>query len=291
MATAGHQDEGLRLVHRLRGHGCGSGRFVAAPGLCYPARQTYPRGLRNDYGMTVICTLEPLWSALQGVGAIGVAVIAALGLVAAFRQINEVRASRTEAANIARTQRTTELLAEFGTDDMEYSFGFFDAAYGVADSREIFNAIYDDFVVSTRRRLRGMERTERLAAVRKESIAYLDYELDPDGDSSKIKRADRATACKNEIITTANLCERAWVLVERGAVDADLFLADQAYNIASTYFIAQDALADLCREEHFNFDDFREIALRARDSLKSKPYATDLVDQPFPPLPQYNPTQ
>jgi hypothetical protein len=130
-----------------------------------PARQTYPRGLRNDCGMTVICTLEPLWSALQGVGAIGVAVIAALGLVAAFRQINEVRASRTEAANIARTQRTTELLAEFGTDDMEYSFGLFDAAYGVADSREIFNAIYDDFVVSTRRRLRGMERTERLAAV------------------------------------------------------------------------------------------------------------------------------
>lgn len=81
-----------------------------------------------------MCTLAYLWSALQGVGAIGVAVIAALGLVAAFRQINEVRASRTEAANIARTQRTTELLAEFGTDDMEYSFGFFDAAYSIADS-------------------------------------------------------------------------------------------------------------------------------------------------------------
>jgi hypothetical protein len=61
--------------------------------------------------MTVISTLEPLWSALQGVGAIGVAVIAALGLVAAFRQINEVRASRTEAANVTRTQRTTELLS------------------------------------------------------------------------------------------------------------------------------------------------------------------------------------
>jgi hypothetical protein len=239
----------------------------------------------------LISTLEPLWIALQGVGAIGVAIIAALGLIAASRQIREVRESRTDAANIARTQRTTELLEQFGTDDMEYSFGFFDAAYSAVDSREIFNTIYDEFVVSTRRRLRGMERSERLAGVRKESIGYLDYELDPESDSSKIKRADRATACKNEIITTANLCERAWVLIERGAIDADLFLADQAYNIASTYFIAQDALADLCREEHFNFDDFREIALRARDSLKGKPYATDLVEQPFPPLPQYNPTQ
>ena len=241
--------------------------------------------------MTLISTFEPLWLALQGVGAIGVTIIAALGLIAAFRQIREVRESRTEAANIARTQRTTELLAQFGTDDLEYSFGFFDAAYSIIDSREIFNALYDEFVVLMRRRLRGMERTERLAAVRKESIDYLDYQLDPDSDSSKIKKADRATACKNEIITIANLCERAWVLMDSGAIDANLFLADQAYNIASTYFIVQDALADLCREEHFNFDDFRTIALRARDSLKGKPYATDLVDQPFQPLPQYGPTQ
>lgn len=235
--------------------------------------------------------MHPVWSALQGLGAVGVAVIAGLGLKAAFDQIREVRESRAEAARIARTERTTELLAEFGTDDMEYTFGFFDAAYSVFDSREIFNAIFDESVVATRRRLRSMERTERLAAVRKESVAYLDYELDPDGGSSKIKRADRATACKNEIITTANLCKRAWALMDRNAVDADLLLADQAYNIASTYFIAQDALADLCREEHFNFDDFRSTALRARDYLKGKPYASDLVEQPFPVLPQYKPTQ
>jgi hypothetical protein len=174
---------------------------------------------------------------------------------------------------------------------MEYRFGFFDAAYSILDSREVFNALYDDYVVATRRKLREMGHIERLATIRKESTDYLDYQLDPGGDGSKIKRADRATACKNEIIALANLCERAWVLIDGGAVDESLLLADQAYNIASTYFIAQDALADLCREEHFNFDDFRHIALRARDSLRDKAYAADLVDQPFPPLPQYSPTQ
>src|SRR5580704_12976270 len=142
--------------------------------------------------MTVMSGLGPLWNALQGIGAIGVLIVAALGLTAAFRQIDALGESRSDAASIARIQRTTELLAEFGTDDMEYRFGFFDAAYSVFDSREIFNALYDEYVVVTRRKLREMDRIERFAVIRKESTDYLDYQLDPDGDGSKIKRADRA---------------------------------------------------------------------------------------------------
>lgn len=246
--------------------------------------------LAEDLEVTLIAGLEPLWTALQGLGAIAVAVAAFLGLRAAFRQIDALKASRTDAVITARTQRTAELLAEFGTEDMEYRFGFFDAAYSIFDSREFFNNPYDEFVVATRRKLRAMDRAERLAVVRKESTSYIDYQLDPEGDTSKIRKSDRATGCKNEIIAIANLCERAWVLMERAVIDADLLLADQAYNIASTYFIVQDALADLCREEHFNFDDFRQIALRARDYLRGKSYAADLVEQLIPSLPQYNPT-
>ncbi|MGB8965106.1 MAG: hypothetical protein WCB99_05655 [Candidatus Cybelea sp.] len=165
--------------------------------------------------MMLFCGLDHLWSALQGIGAIAVAVAAIFGLVAAFRQIEALKTSRTETATIARTQRTTELLAEFGSEDMEYRCGFFDAAYDVSDSREIFNNLYDEFVRATRRKLRAMDRTECFAAVRKESTEFIDYQLDPDGDATPIKKSDRATVCKNEIISIANLCKRAWVLMER----------------------------------------------------------------------------
>ena len=76
--------------------------------------------------------------------------------------------------------------------------------------------------MATRRKLRAMDRAERLAVVRKESTSYIDYQLDPEGDTSKIRKSDRATGCKNEIIAIANLCERAWVLMERAVIDADL---------------------------------------------------------------------
>lgn len=233
-----------------------------------------------------------LWNAFQGIGALVVAGPALADLKAAYKQIEAMQATREESASVARTQRTSELLAAFGTDDMEYRFGFFDAAYDIQDSREVFNGLYHDLVIATRRRLLSLHRAERIETVRSESMQYLEYQIDPNGEADqKIKRADRASAFKNEIISVANLCERAWALMQAHAIDDDLLLAEQAYNIASTYYIAQDALADLVREEHFNFDDFRSIALRARDHLKGKPYGVDVADQPFPPLPKYAPSR
>ena len=240
--------------------------------------------------MDIVFGLDHLWNAFQGIGAIVVSAAAVAGFCIAVNQVEALKATRKDAADIARAERTTELLSEFGSDDMEYRFGFFDAAYNVVDSREVFNDIFDSFVVSSRRKFRAMDRAERLAAMRKESIEYIDSDLQAESGSSKINKRDRASVCKNEIIAVANLCERTWALMEKAVIDGDLLLADQAYNIASTYFIAQDALGDLCREEHFNFDDFREIAIRARDYLRDKPYGADLVKQDFPPLPDYNPT-
>jgi hypothetical protein len=121
-------------------------------------------------------------------------------------------------------------------------------------------------------------------------MQFLDDETQPDADGTEPTREDRAMACKNQIITAANLCELAHALLEQDVIDADLLLADQGYNIASTYFIVQDALADLCKEEHFNFDDFRLLALRARDSLKGKAVGLAVASRVFPSLPEYAPT-
>lgn len=63
----------------------------------------------------------------------------------------------------------------------------------------------------------------------------------------------------------------------RFRIHTDLHLRSLSSSKADrTPAVARWTLADLCREEHFNFDDFRQLALRARDSLGGRPYAADI---------------
>lgn len=233
--------------------------------------------------------LDHLWTAFTALGTVVLAAVAIVAYFAALGQLDAAKRAREDAVRIAKAERTAELLAAFGTEDMEFTFGFFDAAADVAESREVFNELYQSLVVASSQEFRAKPREQRMAQLRHEAIEYLDEQRGHDAPSLA-SRDDRATACKNEIVTVANLCERAWVLLHNDVIDGKTFLDDQGYDIASTYFIVQDALADLCKEEHFNFDDFRSLALMARDSLRASPLGKDLANEQFPPLPDYAPT-
>lgn len=240
--------------------------------------------------LPVLQQLDGLWSALAGIGTFVLAGVALFAYFTAKGQLAAAVEARNDAARISKAEATTVLLKEFGEDEMEYLFGFFDVAYDIEDSRDVCINLYRQFIVAERGRKRAIgSREDRLDVLKAEMLEAVDDDLE-DGDAP-ITDADRANEIKNKVIEVANRCERAWVLIEQKAVDAEFFLSDQAYNVASSYFILEDVLVDLCKEERFNFDDFRNIAILARDFIKkSHKFDPRLANAEFGPLPEYEPT-
>jgi len=178
------------------------------------------------------------------------------------------------------------LLKEFGEDHVEYLFGFFDIAYDIDDSRDTCMGLYRALVVPQRDRKRAVaSREDRLDVLKGEMLKVIELEIGPDDDTTDDDRADNF---RNKVIEAANLCERAWVLIEQKAIDAGFFFADQAYNVASSYYALEPILSDLCKEERFNFDDYRNIAVAAQKYIrKHGGYDPRIANATFSPLPDY----
>ena len=232
---------------------------------------------------------EPLWSAFEG---IGTAVLAAVGVFAYLTAKGQLAAAvdaRQDAVRIAKAQATTTLLKEFGKDRVEFLFGFFDIASDIEDSRAACTALYRDLVVPERNRMRQIaSREDRIDLLKAEMLRVIESDIGPDDNT--VTDEDRANNFKNKVIEVANRCERAWVLITEDAIDQKFFFADQAYNITSSYFALQDVIADLCKEERFNFDDFRNIAVEASRYMRTHgEYDECLANAVFLPLPEYEP--
>lgn len=255
---------------------------------------TFALGVLRRYTQATVCIIvQDPWAILSGVSNAVLALVAVFAYFAATRQLDSSVQARKEAVGIAKAQATTVLLKEFGKDRMEFLFGFFDVAYDIDDSRDACTSLYRDLVVAERNRKRAIgSRHDRIDVLKAEMRKAIEDDIGPEDDDAPITDEDRAREFKNKVIEVANRCERAWVLIEQGAIDPEFFFSDQAYNVASSYYALEHVLADLSKEEHFDFDDFRKIAIAASAFMRDRSkFDQRIANATFPLLPAYDPTR
>lgn len=230
---------------RMRGHG----RRSSANGP-EGDKQWLPRLL------TFWTITSGISAAIQAVAAL---VVAAVAIWAYFTARDQLTATKID--------RTTRVLEETSSEDMEFVFGFFDVSADLRASRAACTELFERLVLSRPEPLRIVQETltrPAIDAAIEEMLEDLDRSIDT---AEKIEEPNdrlREQEFRNRLITVANVCEKVWVLSNARAIDLELFLGDQDYNVASTYYVLEEVLRYLVREEYFNFDDFRSIAILAR---------------------------
>ncbi|HEY6325052.1 MAG TPA: hypothetical protein VIW73_00870, partial [Candidatus Cybelea sp.] len=95
---------------------------------------------------------------------------------------------------------------------------------------------------------------------------------------------------RRRIIAATNFFERLWTLLNRRTVDVPMFLDLQSYNIVAVYYILEEILNDLVKQEEFSFDEFRKLALRAQPFLGWLPADDPLRVAAFSELPLTGPS-
>ena len=87
---------------------------------------------------------------------------------------------------------------------------------------------------------------------------------------------------------TGELAEKTGLYIEKRLVDADMMYQHLGYDILSTYYYLQDALADRTRNEDMLYDGFRDLAIAVQIYAKRYPNRIDirstLVNADFPAL-------
>jgi hypothetical protein len=222
------------------------------------------------------------WTIASAVGtviqAIAAVIVAAVAIWAYSTARKQLEASKID--------RTVALIRLASCEDMEFTFGFFDVSADLRASRAACTALFNRLVQSRPIALRevGEEVTQEAVQV---AIDEMLNELDNTIIDHPTEPTDRRRelAFRNKLFTLTNFCETAWVQAQTGSSDLDMFLADQDYNVASSYYVLENVLQYLVREEHFDFEDFRSIALAAQRHHCRRPNPSDAIAEArFRPL-------
>lgn len=95
-------------------------------------------------------------------------------------------------------------------------------------------------------------------------------------------------ALNNLLEDTTQSAERMEIYIRKGAANESIIAESAGYSILSTYFFLRDILQHRAGEYDYNYDGFRDLALRVQDYAKMFPLDADLRDEltdaDLPPL-------
>lgn len=201
---------------------------------------------------------------------LGLLVVAAWALIVARRQLGTVK-----------DERTVKLIEE-ASSTMESLLGFFDFAADVRVSRAAFSELFKRLITARPAEVR----TDHVEDTAKASQVVLRLiEADLDGTDPEHRDTLREEQLRERILTVTNFLERVNTLISKDAINGDLFLQSEAYNVVAPYYVLEPILNDLQTHEGFDFNDARSLATLAQPHLNWLPNDHILRTTSFNQLP------
>jgi hypothetical protein len=180
--------------------------------------------------------------------------VAVVALIVARRQLDTVK-----------DERTVNLIREASSDKLTELLDFFDFAADVRVSHRAFSDLFARLIRSRPPEIANRQVLD-VSGAATVALGLIKRELDRDNTGeTEVERCEKAL--RRRIVDASYFLERVWILVDRGAINKDLFFKNQAYIFVAPYYVLEEVLHDLERHEGFEFSGARELARVAQTYL------------------------